>query len=133
MARSDYGPGRRRRPAQALLLEWAAGLLVAIIALIAASSIQALPVLTGRHTPFVNALAGGFGAGLGVWLAMGRLAEGWGLARAAGGGLVAAVVCMFPLLLALEPVALSLGASYAGYVLVPACARLAMAGLRERD
>lgn len=133
MARSDYRPGRRRRPAQALLLEWAAGLLVAIIALILASSVQALPALAGRHTPFVNALAGGLGAGLGVWLAMGRAGEGVGLVRAAGAGGVAAVVCMFPLLLGLEPLGVSLGASYAGYVLVPACARLGMVGVRASD
>lgn len=125
MARSDYGPGRRRRPVLAWLLDWAAGILVAILALMLIAWPLSAMGVRGRALLITGGVLWGLGAGLGVWLCMGRRGGGRGGALGAGVGLLAAGLLGLPALLELGPVLAQVGLS-AALLLTPACARLAL-------
>ncbi|WP_146157859.1 hypothetical protein [Enhygromyxa salina] len=137
MTKADYRPGRRRKPMISVVLDWAAGVLVGILALMLGAGVVALVVPAGleridalmRMTMIVWPI----GAGVGVWLSFGQpftaraLVGGLALAFAGAGAL------MLPVWLDVESDLLRGLAQVAALVSAPGFARLAVALARGRD
>ncbi|NVB43018.1 hypothetical protein G6O69_34670 [Pseudenhygromyxa sp. WMMC2535] len=137
MARPDkrYGPGRRRRTWVAWLLDWAAGLLIAIVLLALGAGGIALVVEPSQArvtaTLIATMITWPLGAALGVWLSMGRPFS----VRALGLGLLATCVGVglltSPYWLELE--LLRTASAIAALIAAPLFARLTIDGVRARE
>ena len=132
-----YRPGRRNAPKIAMLADWAAGLLIAILlTLIVAWLVSAI---SGRElaSPQVMlptlAFTWPLGSALGVWLSAGRPLTGSRFAHALGCSLLGGAVVTLPIWLALEPAGLQVAGGIAGLVLTPACARIGHSFARKRE
>jgi hypothetical protein len=100
MAKSDYRPGRRRKPIVSLLLDWAAGVLVGIllvmlgagvVSLVAAPGLERLGALIA-----MSFVAWPLGSVVGVWLCVGRPLSARGLGYALALTLAGAALLMLP-------------------------------------
>lgn len=136
MARADYGPGRRRKSTLAWLLDWAAGVLVGILALMIGAAILSLFIPTGveRVAAFrtMSALVWPLGAALGVWLCIGKPLRGRELAFGLLASAAAVGVAWSPIALGVDSSLARVGGSVFALVSAPACARLAIVKLRGR-
>lgn len=137
MARSDYRPGRRRKPMISALLDWAAGILIAILLVALGAGASALLVGPGlaRAELLVplTFVVWPVGAAVGVWLSMGRPFSGSALVI----GLAATALCVAllaaPLWLQLEPPVLRTLAGVLALLAAPAAARASLSRLRSRE
>jgi hypothetical protein len=129
MARDPrYRPGRRRKPTVAWLLDWAAGVLLGLLAALLGLGLAAL--LGDPATPWAWALgAWPLGAGIGVWLGAGPPLHSKTLAAALAASVLAAGLVLAPAWL-LELDGLRIAAAIAVLVAAPACARLALGWAR---
>ena len=137
MAKSDYRPGRRRKPTRAWLLDWAAGVLVGILVFMLGSGVVSLVVPEGaaRLVPLLILGAVGWpvGAALGVWLCMGRAGGGLALGLGAGAATLGGGLLLLPRLLELEAAGLTRLCVPVALVVAPALARVVIAKLRARE
>ena len=130
-----FRPGRRRKPTVAWLLDWAAGVLLGIVAVLITLGLVHVLVASGPGKPHVSVTASmvawPIGAALGVWLGAGPpLRLGVWLSAQLAAALGAAVL-LSPIFLGLESAPLRGLAGVAAAILVPACARVGL-GLTRR-
>jgi hypothetical protein len=132
MARDPrYRPGRRRKPTVAWLLDWAAGVLLGLIAALLGLGLAALIGEASPELRWMWALAAWpLGAGLGVWLGAGPPLHAKTLAAALGGSVLAAGLTLSPVWLQLELDGLGVALAIAMLVAAPAAARVALGWAR---
>lgn len=127
MAKSDYGPGRRRRGQALAVLDWAAGVLIGgVLVAIGLGVLELLgfdAAARGRVSVTLMLVAWPIGAALGVWLANGPPLSGRGLGLALGLATVSTVVVGAPLWLGVESVGVRWAAVVALMLIVPMFAR----------
>ena len=131
-----YRPGRRRTPTLALLLDWAAGVLIGIVLTLIGAGLVSLFVDEGmaRLGALVTTLLVTWpvGAALGVWLSAGRPLTGRRIAYALVASLVGGGLLMLPHWIDVESDLVRMTAGIAALVLTPAFARLGL-GLARRQ
>lgn len=133
-APEGYGP-RRRRDRIAWLLDWAAGLLIAILLSGAVIAVLDLFIPHGpertRAMMITVLFTWPIGAPLGVWLSAGRPLSGRRLASAYGVGLVGAALLLTPIWLLPEASPARTPLGIAALIGLPMFARLGL-GLGDR-
>lgn len=128
MAKSDYGPGRRRRGQALAVLDWAAGVLIGgVLVAIGLGVLELLgfdAAARGRVSVTLMLVMWPIGAALGVWLANGPPLSGRGLGLALGLASASTMVVGAPLWLEVESVGVRWAAVVALMLIVPIGARV---------
>lgn len=133
MQRSEYRPGRRRKPIVSALLDWAAGVLIGLLLVVLGAGVVALTVAPGLDRlgamTVMISIVWPLGAVLGVWLSVGRPLTGRGLGYGLGLTLVGFALVLAPFWLDID--SLRGVAGVCALLLAPVCARVGV-GLARR-
>ncbi|WP_106394713.1 hypothetical protein [Enhygromyxa salina] len=137
MAKSDYRPGRRRKPIVSLLLDWAAGVLIGILLVMLGAGVVAVAVAPGLERlgalVMMSFIAWPIGAALGVWLCVGRPLTARGFGYGLGVTLAGVGVLMLPFWLDVESDVLRGIGGIAALICAPGFARVGVALARRRE
>jgi hypothetical protein len=137
VSKSEYGPGLRRQPIAAVLLDWAAGVLIGILLVMLGAGVVALLVPAGAERidtlMRMSVVVWPIGAALGVWLSVGRPFTARALALGLGLTLVGAGLLMLPVWVHAASELLRGVSRIAALVCAPGFARVGVALARGRD